>query len=260
MNKYLQIIKTSSSSTLNYRSELVGLLIRKSLEVLFLSIFWSIAVESSDFNVSTTEIVSYFVLVSASAELIMTDRFYPGRHISGIIKDGKLNGSLIKPINELVFHYLEDIGNRIPVISISLLLFIVAALVNGTSVFGFLLSILFVSLAFFIGISLNLLIASTTFYIVENFAIVYGFQITTRILSGAFIPLYFFPDAFAKLLEFTPLPYLAYIPIEYITSGTATLEQTIERIFVALIWGIVLFIISVFIWEKSLNKYEATGI
>jgi ABC-2 type transport system permease protein len=116
--------------------------------------------------------------------------------------------------------------------------------------FSLLLSILIFTIEFTIGLA--------TFWLEETWVMRYVFNIFTTLLSGAFIPLEFFPRALQVALAYTPFPLIASAPIHLFMGSS---QYSLVYLFsVLLIWIVLLGIIARIIWRKGIGLYTAAGI
>ena len=82
--------------------------------------------------------------------------------------------------------------------------------------------------------------------------------IFVEFLSGAFFPLDVFPEAIFKILQFTPFPYLIFVPIKTYL-GVATSITTPWSLLIGFTWSLILWILMKRVWQKGLKIYEAVG-
>ena len=78
------------------------------------------------------------------------------------------------------------------------------------------------------------------------------------ILSGAMIPLWFYPDGIRVVLEWLPFSFAVYMPIN-IYLGRIALEELPLLFFKQTLWILILWLISRFIWSRATRKIIVNG-
>ena len=77
-------------------------------------------------------------------------------------------------------------------------------------------------------------------------------------ISGQYIPIRLFPEEVLSIIKWTPIPYLVDFPVS-IATGIINQSQWIPQIYLALIWCLILTIISFIIYKIGIKGYEAYG-
>jgi ABC-2 type transport system permease protein len=186
-------------------------------------------------------------------------------NIGGEIGSGDLSNYLIKPISYLRYWFTRDIASKLLNIFFSLGEITVLWLLlrphlvfpaHLLSVGGFFLCCLFaITIYFFLEVS-NRFIA---FWTPENtWGLSFLVIILIEILGGGMFPLDILPEPARIGLQLTPFPYLVYYPVAIIL-GKITGWYLIRILFQSLIWCLLLFVVTKFVWHKGLKVYAATG-
>ncbi|MDA8794074.1 ABC-2 family transporter protein [Bacteriovoracaceae bacterium] len=83
-------------------------------------------------------------------------------------------------------------------------------------------------------------------------------RMTVAIFSGAIIPLNLFPAWSLDLLNYTPFPYLTYLPIKILFGNSNSLE-ILKGILILLAWSIPISITLKAVLKKGLKNYNGIG-
>lgn len=175
------------------------------------------------------------------------------------IRHGKISTYLIYPFNFWEFHAASFLAFQVLQIAISgitlsLLYFFgfienisMSALVNGYG-FSILVSFFWFAMQFATGI--------LAFWLDQTWMVRVMLMVITSFLSGAIIPLDFFPSWLVIALDSTPFPYITYYPIQ-LFMGKASLSIT--AVGSIIIWFVGLCIFNNLLWRSGMKRYTAAG-
>lgn len=112
--------------------------------------------------------------------------------------------------------------------------------------------------AFIISFCFNLLEGALSFIIVEINGFKNSFRHIFRLMSGAWVPLYFFPDGIRQIAEALPFVPAVFGPVNALKVNSFT---EVSQMFVTgVIWSAVLILFSFVIWKSCLKRYDGVGI
>ena len=185
--------------------------------------------------------------------------------LSREIYDGGLNKYLLYPIDYFKFKLSAYLANSF---FFTLQLFAILCIYNlffyDSTIYAFsflytlyfLISLLIGTCTFFFYFSTAELLA---FWFDNTWSLGVALRFITSFLGGALIPLSFFPEWSTKALAYTPFPYFINLPM-LINQQKITHEKVFEQIFISILWLIVFYFISKFIWKKGNLVYSGVGI
>jgi len=182
-----------------------------------------------------------------------------------LVRTGKFLTFQLRPIHHRFFAFSQKLGHRVlgflveflPCILIFQFVFkidMVPQYIGWT-----LLSIFF---AFLMNFYINYCIGLSAFWLVQSNGIRSVFQALSSVLSGALIPLVFFPEFLQKLLFFLPFQYTTYVP-SMVFSGSYTLagiSMDIDKI--VMIQGVAVLLtmaLSEFMYRRAIHRFNAVG-
>lgn len=259
MTTYLNIVYFNFLRFLTYPLEIGAALLRWLCDIGFIVLFWVVVARSSNGVFDLKQLVLYFVVANAVNVLVGVSRLSFAKAINHMIKRGEVSNYLIKPIGivpHLYAMYLGRDGLNLIIAAITLLVGLIL-----TSINHWLNAVLFIALmgiAVLISFSINLVVGLISFYTPEAMGIRFSIDSFISILSGALVPLTFFPEGFRAILSLTFLPSMVYIPTAMIT-GRLAYDQAIRAMEIGGIWAVLLLIISLSIWNKAIRNYDAVG-
>ncbi|MEI7604366.1 MAG: ABC-2 family transporter protein [bacterium] len=239
--------------------DIVIFTIKRFVEVIFLIVFWGAVSNGSNLDLKT--LTSYFLISGGVAELIMINNLPVGDGIKGNVRTGQLSNDIIKPISIFLAQYAAKLGSRVLIPVTSIIMIIVGIILIGNiTLFGYLYFFIALIIAMFLSYSFNLLLGCLYLITTSTYSgITSIINQSIKFFSGALVPIYFFPDGLRQIIEFLPFNFMIYAPT------TALLEKSLNNVIVknvciSLVWSLVLLVISIYLWKKSLKKYEAYGI
>jgi len=259
MALYLQIIKFNFLRFFTYPLEMLVGVSQKLIEVAFLVIFWSLVLEKSTIDKDITKIISYFLISSSISTLTMSMNTNVGRSIRKQVKSGEINNILVKPVNLITYYYSYTFGNlgiRI-IISIIAIFFGIFFAGNVTLVqFFFFLILLF--LAIIVSLSFNIFEGALALVFTEVSGIKNSINHISRVLSGALVPLTFFPETIRSIIELLPFSVMIFGP----ASALSGIEEGLflKQVLIGVFWAVFLNFSVFYFWKWALKKYEAIGI
>lgn len=260
MNLYLSISKYSFSKYLAYPFELGADFVKRILQIIFMIVFWNLAITENQTGVSLPNLVSYFMIASFMSDIVMVERLDFGNYISQLIRKGEINTTLIRPVRILQYIYFDILGKRLVNIVFGILILFIAFIIHPpASIFGLFNFLIFLFAAVVIGIGINITIGSIAFLITDNSFFLMATSQIVRILGGSFVPLYFFSPQIAQVIGLTFFPFLVFKPIDALNSTTFS-PQIAQDLVIALFWMVIMNFIALLLWRYGIKKYEAIGI
>jgi len=175
------------------------------------------------------------------------------------IRLGKISTYLIYPFQFWEFHTAHFIAFQWLQVLTSAVTVLLLALMSLLTVPSFALILtgltycLFVSVFWF---ALQYLTGLLGFWLEETWILRVILQIMTGFLSGAIIPLDFYPEKFVQFLNYTPFPYLTYFPIKIFMGE---MNQIGSAYGIMAFWIVLLWLANHLIWKKGIRLYTAAG-
>ena len=206
-------------------------------------------------------LVTYYVLIFVINRLTS---FYFEQNLQDEIRQGTFSRYLTKPISIQRYLISDNIGGKtfnslfllLPILVLFTLIFkkyfIIPRLLN---LMLFLLSLVTV---YFIQFSISLLVASCSFFMEQAFAINHLHWMLDAVAGGYMLPLAFYPVVIRKIFNVLPFAFVYSSPI-IIFTGQLSLSASLIQIMFSVIWAVVLYFFSSFIWRIGVKKYSAVG-
>lgn len=260
MKIYLQVIKFNFLRYLTYPLEIVSSLLRNSLRIVFLVIFWTLVLETSNKGVTLASMMSYFLISNGIADLVMADSTNLGRTIRKEVQRGRISQSLIKPLNLIPYYYATTVGQMAIKEVFSVVIILIGLLISPPkSLTAILLFVVFFAIAFAVAFAYNIFEGALSLVFTEVSGIKNMMHHISRVLSGLMIPLTFFPEALRNVINLTPFPVMIFGPTNALTIDTFD-SEVLKSLLIGIFWAVLLNILVIKFWNSAFKKYEAIGI
>ncbi len=215
------------------------------------------------FGYTQPQIITYIFLVLAVQAVVLSAP--SGDNIGGEIRNGDLSNYLVKPLGYLKFWFTRDLASKLlnllfATFEVTLLWFIfkpdLSLPFSLVSIFGFLLSaVLATVIYYFLSVSARFM----AFWTPENtWGLAFVILVFTEMLGGSIFPLNILPGWAYLALQLTPFPYLVYFPVA-ILSGKIVGWAIARVLAQGLVWSILMFFGTKWLWRKGLVVYQASG-
>ncbi|WP_072947851.1 MULTISPECIES: ABC transporter permease [Ruminococcus] len=176
---------------------------------------------------------------------------------------GNISVKLIKPIDYQFSLLSEALGasiNNFIAITIPTLVLVLiispSGIVLGRNIFFFVISMIF---SYFLNFCIDFIIGLTAFYTESIWGISTTKEAIVLFLSGAVIPLYFFPEKIRTVIEMLPFRYIYNVPIQMLQNSYGSTSQMFTAVFMQLFWTIVLICISRIMYLCIVKKLMVNG-
>ncbi|MCB0337440.1 MAG: ABC-2 family transporter protein, partial [Bdellovibrionales bacterium] len=185
---------------------------------------------------------------------------YRGINLSEDIRFGRISTYLVYPFDFWKYHTAAFFGHQIIqlfVAALSLVILWAVSPVPLGSPSDWLIGLtyaLFVSIFMFV---LQFLCGLSAFWLEETWMFRILLSLIAQFCSGAIVPLELFPDIFRNVLNFTPFPYLTYIPVK-LCMGTFTGSLPF-MMFVLAMWMVIAVVATIVLWRLGLKNYTGAG-
>lgn len=262
MKTYFYIAKLRMQTMLAYRVEIFTYMIMQCLMMVAIGFFWVAAYGDNEVShgVTVDSMMTYNVIATLIGSL-----YYMGveDRIADSVKSGSIATDMIKPVSLFGMYLAEDMGNLIICFFRSTIpLFAVGALIFGipspasAEHFGLFL------LSFILGYGINwtfsaifAMISFTAINLGPAFSVKYHF---VNMLSGAIIPIWYFPQWLQTTVNCLPFVYMFQAPLG-IYIGKYSISEALNALAIQTIWLIVLTLLLVFAQKRATKRVLVQG-
>ncbi|SFW23926.1 ABC transporter permease [Ruminococcus flavefaciens] len=264
LKKYLVLTRAGIMETLQFRLSFVVMVIGNLLYLIVVYFLWDAIYESAGTDVvngmTFSDTLIYLVLATALFNFM---EMYAVWEIGRSIQSGKIVLDLLKPMEYRKYLFWSFSGSFIAKFLLTFLpTFIAVAIVtNGAIPMGInlLYFVLSVVMAVSINYSIDFIVGTICLYTESIWGINIMKQVIVLLLSGATIPLAFFPDTLRTVVNYLPFQSIYNAPLTILLDGAPTAETVLTTLGTQLIWCIVMMVISKLFWKVSLRQITVNG-
>lgn len=259
---YLYRVKVRVLNTLAYRFDFFVQLLTSAIMMAATVFLWRVAYRGIDSvaSVNQQQMTTYAVMA-----ILVGQMFQDGVQdaIPRQLRGGDIAIDLMRPISPLGCWLADDIGSA----TASSMMYWPPLLVLGMVLMRFPLPagvgalLLFVPmclLSFLINWFLGALVGLVTVWTWELGHFGYVKIIVVQLLGGALVPLWFFPVWFAKIVAFTPFPYVYQAPLA-VYIGRTSVEQAVRILAIQSIWALLLAVAAMAVWSAARRRVQIQG-
>ncbi|MBL4646883.1 MAG: ABC-2 family transporter protein [Rhizobiales bacterium] len=183
--------------------------------------------------------------------------------ISTQIKTGDVAVFLLKPLHYPVMLLHSEIGNlgfkfSMVVVPVVIITSSVYGLLPPASVFHGAMFVAYWLLSFSLLFCLSAIAGLLAFWLMTAFSLEWLLRSLISILSGAFIPLWFFPENIAAIIKFLPFAWIGFHPTA-VYLGKMDVGQTLLYFLIGLGWMLFLVSIVTLLWRRAAQRIVVQG-
>jgi len=177
------------------------------------------------------------------------------------VKDGAVATALIKPVryplqllfSSIAMNLMDLVAFVLPFLAITIL--IGGITISAQTLLFFIAEML---LAYVITTLLGFLLGTMSVYFVSIWGILSVTASIYFLLAGGIMPLSIFPEWASKILVLLPSQLSVYTPAATLL-GILSTKSILTSLLVGSIWAVLLFVISIFWWQKVSKKITSAG-
>ncbi|MGK7931845.1 MAG: ABC transporter permease [Microcystaceae cyanobacterium] len=242
---------------LTYRAEIFLWVLAGSLPIILMGV-WVQAAQDGNFSLTSTEFARYFFCVFQVRQFT---NIWVIWDFEKDVVEGRLSFKLLQPLDPAWHHIARHIAEKITRFPLAILLTLLFfSLYPQAFWIPNLTNILLGIIGIVIGFTLRFLIqysfAMLCFWSERATAIQQFWFLFYLFLSGIVAPLDTFPPTIAKIILWTPFPYLVYIPASFWMGLPVNLVQFFG---VSLFWCVLFLLLNRWLWRKGLQQYSGMG-
>ena len=204
-----------------------------------------------------------FLYVGVGSAVFILLKTYADWFIHYEIREGNIAIYLTKPIDYQIYNLFANLGSLlVSLLAISIPTAIMLGFVFRVQVpagIGLLLFPVSLFLAFLVSFSIDYFIGLMGFYSESVWGLSITKEIIVSVLSGALIPLQFFPDAIQNVLYWLPFQAIYHTPLMMLTRPNQELDIFLPMIAVQLVWAIVLFGAARLFYNQAVKVLRIAG-
>ncbi len=259
---YVYVMRLKLLVSLAYRFDVITTLVTNVILLVGTVFLWRTAYRDlgTVAAVNESQMITYAVLAVAlrsfftcNVESTLNDR----------IREGNIAMDLIKPVHLIGLWLSEDIGSAcsavtlrtVPILLVSCLFFTIPAPADLPSFLLFLPAVL---LSYALLWMLSVLTGLMTFWTMELGGLQNVKGVLVDILSGALVPMWFFPGWFQNIAKLLPFQHIYQTPLA-IYIGRISPGNALDAIGLQVVWSLILILATRGLWMQACRRTMVQG-
>lgn len=264
LSKYLILTKASIMESLSFRASTVVSVIGNLIYLVVIYFLWKAIYASSGSDVvngmTFYDTMVYLVLASA---LFTFMECYVTWWIGRDFQSGQIVINLLRPMDFQVYGFFSLSGEYIINFCTTFLptFIIVYFMTNGTITLG--VNLIFFVLSVIIGVLINFhvdfFVGLICFYSQSIWGVNAMKEVVVALLSGAAIPLAFFPTALRNFVNFLPFQAIYNAPLQILIDKSFAWQEYASMLLWQLMWLVIMFVATRVFWNISKKTITVNG-
>jgi ABC-2 type transport system permease protein len=204
-----------------------------------------------------------FLYVSLAAALMVLMRTWTDWGMNAQIRSGDIIMFFFKPVNYMKFVFADSFGAMMGnFITITLPSFVVVfAVLQARIMLSWNILFFFVTLVGSCALSFlfDFIIGTTCFWTQSVWGLSAAKDCLITFLSGALVPLQFYPDFLLKAIKWLPFPYMYNLPLSILSAERVDIPAWAWGICVQMVWILVVYALARAYFNFSLKKLTVNG-
>lgn len=262
--KYRSLARAGIMKTLNFRMSYIVTIISNLAYLIVVYYLWK-----AIFASSSTPVVNGMTFQDTFIYLVLATAIFNFYEVAMIwwtgddIRNGKIVLDLIKPMGYQIYTFFNYSGNYIIMFLFTFIpTFLLVLLLSGGAIHVGLNAVFFlISLVFglIINFCIDFFITTLCLYTQSVWGISVMKEVIVLFVSGATVPLAFFPDRLRTVIECLPFKSIYHTPLVILIQKTLTINEYWNMLLEQAIWTILLLVLSNLFWKISLRKITVNG-
>jgi ABC-2 type transport system permease protein len=259
---YLMIMRNSVMAGLTYRAHFFFTVAGTTIYLIVAYFLWK-AIYGAGGTIGGMDFSRAFLYVGVSISLYGLVQTWTDWYIHNTVVNGDLIRFLCKPLDyplQLLFDSLG--GGVMNFIGIALPSLVIVFLISGApapSVFHIALFLPAAALGFLLSFFFDFLVGLTAFLTQSIWGIATAKEMTVLFLSGAVVPLAFFPSGIRQVLEWLPFQAVYNTPVRLLIDPTLGPQEIVVFFLKQIAWLLVFSLLGRLFYSIALRKLVVNG-
>ncbi|WP_158841350.1 ABC transporter permease [Saccharothrix deserti] len=250
---------------LNDRSRFLTAGLTVVVQMFLYHALWSSLYGAADVVVAganATQSTSYSVLAVLSTVITWASRSYSKETMRSLVNEGRIMYWFLRPMAPRRFYFLRVVGELLygtawllPAVVLAVSAGLVMPPPSAAALFAALVGF---ALGQVVAYYLRSCVDLACFWFTTNESTIRIYFFVQALLSGALVPLWFFPPWFGEMSSWLPFQGIHHIPLS-VYVGRRPLETLPCDLFVALCWVAVLGLVTRVMWRAAARRVSVQG-
>ena len=264
LKRRLSLTRAGIIESLQFRLSMLIIFVGNLLYLIVIYFLWKAIYASSGQEVvngmTFSDTLIYLVLASAIFNFI---EMYTVWEMGRAIQSGNMVLNLLKPMEYRKYLFWSFSGSFVTQFFFTFLptFIIVAIVTNGSIQFSINLLYFVISIVMAIVINYNIdfFVGTICLYTESIWGINIMKQVLVLLLSGATVPIAFFPETFKKIVYCLPFQSIYNAPLSLLLGKDMPSSEVMTTLGMQLLWCLVMMVLSRLFWKSSLKQITVNG-
>jgi ABC-2 type transport system permease protein len=264
LKKYITLTRAGIIESLQFRLGTLVLIAGNILYLIVVYFLWKAIYASAGTDIvngmTFSDTLIYLVLATALFNFM---EMYIVWEMGRDIQSGKIALNLLKPMEYRSYEFWACSGAFVTQFFFTFLptFAVVAIVTHGAIHFGWnlLFFVISVIMAVSINYSIDFLVGTICLYTESIWGINIMKQVIVMLLSGATVPIAFFPEPLKTIVYYLPFQSIYNAPLTMLLDDASQPQTVLTTLGVQLFWCIAMTILSKLFWKVSLRQITVNG-
>lgn len=264
LRKYITLTRAGIVESLQFRISTLTIIAGNVIYMIIVYFLWKSIYASAGTDIvngmTFSDTLIYLVLASALFGFMETYLIWS---MGPAIQTGKIVLDILKPMNYRAYIFWSLSGNLVMNFIMTFLptFIIVYFMTNGAIHLGLnlLLFVVSAAIAVTINFSIDFIVGTICLYTESMWGINIMKEVVVLLLSGATIPIAFFPEPLKTIVGYLPFQSVYNAPLTILIDHEMPLEKAIATLGTQLFWCIIMTLASKLFWKISLRRITVNG-
>ncbi|MCO5227722.1 MAG: ABC-2 family transporter protein [Thermomicrobiales bacterium] len=261
MTSYHTYFRKSFKKNAAYRTtvwlQIVSSLIQVGIQV---AVWTALIGNGAVDGIGRDQMITYVILNAAMYAFRLTGLY---NDVDARLRSGDIAIDILRPVHYPLLVLAESLGRAayhfvfmvVPIVIVSAAVFGFSAPASISAGIGFIFALL---LAMLISYAIGYLIALLSFWFLTTFHFSWAIGGLTTLFSGAFLPLWFFPEPWATVAKMLPFQFLGFVPAAT-WMGQLTGTDLVVTFAVGILWCVTLLMCTRLLWNRATSQLVVQG-
>ncbi|MCM1263438.1 MAG: ABC-2 family transporter protein [Butyrivibrio sp.] len=185
------------------------------------------------------------------------------KDLNNAVLDGTISSTLLLPMGLKTYMFIQSVAHSLfntvyrtaPSVAAAMFVFGLNLEIKPENLLLYLCS---VCMGIVINFLYNFLFGLSVIWLRNSFFLDNINSVLFSLFSGAFVPIWFFPNSLKALSDILPFRYIVFEPTAIFVNGKS-LEESAAVLFIQLMWSVFLFCAVTFVWNRGRCKIMIQG-
>lgn len=264
MRKYLSLTIAGFKERISFRAHFVCSFFSNIMYICLVYYLWKAIFNSSmSTTINGMNFMTTFVYLSIANAMTILMQSWVEWDMSRDILNGKIVFHLAKPIDFQCNIFFTSLGivvsNFVTIFLPTFLVIIILVRKSIGSVYSIPVYCISLVLAIAIHFTIDFIIGIVAFYTENIWGISTTKDVLVALLSGALIPLPFFPQVLQNVVKLLPFQAIYNVPIQILTNKSFYINDYIFSVGLQLFWLILLWVLGKLMYRHSVKVITVNG-